>query len=151
MFCHIQKFVKISIFLGGPMGRPYRCCLKGLSGRNHGWDLQRGAALWQWHQHMTTNQVNRVHWATKENRQKVIFWMFSVHGQNGLGSPWMGPGRSLFVTNPDLADILGDMDFILEIFIFRFVGFQISGFPGSQISKIWSGPGRAWAIWTNKC
>ena len=46
-------------------------------------------------------------------------------------------GRDFFSTNPDRADILGDVDLDFESFIFDIcVGFQISGFPGSQISKI---------------
>ena len=58
--------------------------------------------------------------------------------------------RRFFSTNPDLADSLGrtDLDFLLICLIF--VGFQISGFPGLQISRfpeICPGPGlgRAWA------
>ena len=58
---------------------------------------------------------------------------------------WEGPkwGREvIFPANPDLADILGDMDSDFENSHFPyFFGFQISGFPGSQISRIWSGPG----------
>ena len=60
---------------------------------------------------------------------------------------WNGPKwglEGIFPANPDLADILGDMDFDFESFYFwYFFGFQISGFPGSQISKIWPGPGLA--------
>ena len=56
-------------------------------------------------------------------------------------------GREDFVpTNPDLASIFGRMDLDFEIFCFLFFGSQISGFPGPQISKIWPGPGRAWAL-----
>ena len=64
---------------------------------------------------------------------------------------WDGPKwdwEDLFPTNPDLADILGrtDLDFENSYF-FLFFGFQFSGFPGSQISKIWPlgglGPGQA--------
>ena len=54
--------------------------------------------------------------------------------------------EGLFPANPDLADILADMDLNVENFsFFIFVGFQISGFSGSQISQIWAGlgPGRA--------
>ena len=45
--------------------------------------------------------------------------------------------------NPDLVDILGDMDLAFEDFrVFdMFFAFQISGIPGFQISKIWPGAG----------
>ena len=49
-----------------------------------------------------------------------------------------GTGK-FFLANPDLADILGRKD--LDFENFHFGGFQISGFPGSQICKIWPGPG----------
>ena len=53
-----------------------------------------------------------------------------------------GTGRIFLGANPDLADILGDMDLDFENFHFcHFWGFQISGLPGFQVSKIWSGPG----------
>ena len=40
--------------------------------------------------------------------------------------------------NPDCANMLGDMDLDFDNFMFCFlVGFQLSGFPDSQISKIW--------------
>ena len=39
------------------------------------------------------------------------FVIFPVHGENGLGWPHMGPGRFFFPANPDIADILSDMDF----------------------------------------
>ena len=58
---------------------------------------------------------------------------------------WDGPkwGREgLFPTNPDLANILGDMDLDVDNYHFLFLGFQLYGFPGSQISKIWPGPAR---------
>ena len=52
---------------------------------------------------------------------------------------WGGPKwgqEDFFPANPDLADILGDMDLDFENFNVGYVvGFQISGFPGSQISK----------------
>ena len=35
---------------------------------------------------------------------------------------------------------------IFRILFFPLFGSQISGFPGPQISKIWPGPGRAWAL-----
>ena len=74
--------------------------------------------------------------------------------------PWAGAAlggkKVLFPANPDLAGIFGrtDLDFV-DFHFWDLFGFQISGFPGSQISKIWPlaglGPGQAWAIWTNKC
>ena len=62
---------------------------------------------------MTPNWVNRAHWPTKENTQNFnMLGIFSVHGEDGLGWPQMGPGN-VFPANPDLADILGrtDLDF----------------------------------------
>ena len=83
----------------------------------------------------------------RKNRQHFgIFCIFLVHGKNGLRWPQIGPG-GFFPTNPDLADILGRMDFDFEIcfFIFwtlnfwisrseksGFPDFQKSGFPGPQ-------------------
>ena len=65
--------------------------------------------------------------------------------------PWrklseIGSQKILFPTYPDLADV-GDMDLDFENFQFRYVLFQISVYPGSELSKIWSGPGlvRAWS------
>ena len=44
--------------------------------------------------------------------------------------------RSLFSTNPDLSNILGDTDFDIDIFLFfGFCRFQIYRFPGSQITN----------------
>ena len=53
-------------------------------------------------------------------------------------------GRCFFPTNPDLADILGDMDFDFDNFIFYILGipyFQVPGFPDSRLSSsyIWLG------------
>ena len=60
------------------------------------------------------NWVNRAHWPTKENWQKInILLIFLVHGKNGLGWPQMGPG-GFFHTNPDLADVLGRTDLNFE-------------------------------------
>ena len=67
-----------------------------------------------------------------------IFWPTQKMGPDG---PKWGQ-EDFFPTNPDLANILGrtDLDFVNFIF-FHFFGSQISGFPGSQIFKIWPGPG----------
>ena len=52
----------------------------------------------------------------------------------------MGPG-GFFLTNPDLADTLGDMDFDFENFYFLdFFGFQISGL-GPAWARLWPGLG----------
>ena len=69
-----------------------------------------------------------------------------------FSGPWkkryeLGPGSS-FPANPDLVDVVGDMDFIFDIFHSLYLfGFQISGFPGSQISRnlAWAGLGPGWA------
>ena len=60
--------------------------------------------------------------------------------------PQMGPG-GFFLTNPDLADILGDMDFDFENFYFwDFFGSQISRFPGPRFPNFQkSGLGPPWA------
>ena len=45
-------------------------------------------------------------------------------------------------TTSVLADMLGRADLDFENFyLLNFLGFPIYGFPGSQISKIWPGPG----------
>ena len=65
---------------------------------------------------------------------------------------WGGPkwGREgLFPANPDIADILGNMDLDLIIFIFdicfdsKFLDFQVPRFPKSGPGQAWAGPGRA--------
>ena len=77
------------------------------------------------------HRVNRAHWPTKENKQMLyIFCMFSVHRENGLGWPRMGPG-GFFPTNPGLADILGRTDVEFENFHF-FPTTLVDGF-----SKLW--------------
>jgi len=38
-----------------------------------------------------------------------MFWIVPAHGKNCLKWHQMGPG-GFFPTNPDLADMLGDMD-----------------------------------------
>ena len=62
---------------------------------------------------------------------------------------WDGPkwGREvLFPANPDLADILDDMDFDCEKFLFfHFLGSHISRFPGPRFPNFQkSGLGPAW-------
>ena len=62
----------------------------------------------------------------------------------------MEPGGFLFLANPDLADILGDMDFDFENFHFldfldpKFPDFQVPRFPDSQ-TEAWAGLGPAGA------
>ena len=65
---------------------------------------------------MASIVANRAHWPTKENKHFLnILFDFSVHGENDLGWPQMGPG-GFFLTNPDLADILGRTDLDFENF-----------------------------------
>ena len=45
-----------------------------------------------------------------------------------------GAGKIFVPTNPDPADILVRMNFDFEDFVFGFVGTQISGFPGGNLS-----------------
>ena len=68
-----------------------------------------------------------------------------TNAKNGSRGPQMGPG-GFFLTNPDLADILGRTDLDFENFHFwYFFASQISRF---QISKnlARAGLGRAWAL-----
>ena len=57
-------------------------------------------------------------------------------------------GAVFFPTNPDLADILGDTDFDLRIFVFLICwipDFQIPEFPDFQILGSWNQvPGYGW-------
>ena len=67
---------------------------------------------------------------------------------NGLKWPHMGPGV-FFPANPDLADMLGNLDLVFDIFLV-FVGFQISKsrFPEIQnLARAWLGLGQVWAGW----
>ena len=68
-----------------------------------------------WH---ADDRVNRAHWPTKGNKQKnnvfvfVCFWSMEKMAWDGL--KW---ARKVFnPANPDLADILGDMDLDFENF-----------------------------------
>ena len=64
---------------------------------------------------------------------------------------WGGPkwGQEvLFPANPDLANILGDMDLDFENFHFfsffldsKFLDFQVPRFPKSGPGRAWAGPG----------
>ena len=87
------------------------------------------------------NRVNRAHWPTKENRENFgIFWIFPVHGKNGLRESQRGPG-GFFPTDPDLADILGRTDlnfenlYVLEFLDPKFLDFQVPRSPNFQISR----------------
>ena len=67
----------------------------------------------------------------------AIFWIFSVHGKNGLRWPQIGPG-GFFPTNPDLADILGRTDLIFETFyFFDFLDPQILNFQVPKSQNFW--------------
>merc|ERR1711995_271713 len=90
------------------------------------------------------NRVNRAHWPTKENSQKLqIFCIFPAHAKNWPRWPQMGPGV-FFPTNPDLADILGDMDFDFENCCFwiplypKFQDFQVADFQKSGLGPGWA-------------
>ena len=68
-------------------------------------------------------------------------WIFLVHREVDLRWHEIWPG--CFPTNPDLANMLGDMDFDFEFFclipnfqIFRLLDFQKSG-----MGQAWVGPG----------
>ena len=74
-----------------------------------------------------------------------VFDFFSVHEENCMGWPQMGPGR-FFPTNPDLADILGRTDLNFDICFFdfldpKFLDFQVPDFQ--NLTR--AGPGQAWA------
>ena len=44
-----------------------------------------------------SQRLNRAHWPTKENRQKIDnFWIFPAHAKNDPGGPQMGPGGFFF-------------------------------------------------------
>ena len=66
--------------------------------------------------------------------------MFLAHGKIGLKWPQMEP-RTVFSTNPDLADILGDTDFDFENFYFgdrldpKFLDFQVPRFPDRALGR----------------
>ena len=78
-----------------------------------------------------------------ENRQNFdIFWIFPVHGKNGLRWPQIGSG-GFFPTNPDLADILAERILILRSFILfhfldpKFLDFQVPKIWISRLPEIW--------------
>ena len=69
----------------------------------------------------------------------MIFCIFPAHAKMGPDGPKWGQ-EDFFPTDPDLASILGDMDFDFENFYFwNFVGSQISGL-GPGLGPGW-GPG----------
>ena len=68
-----------------------------------------------------------------------MFYIFLVHGKNGLRWPQIGPG-GFFPTNPDLADILGrtDLDFDNLYFYFldlTFLDFRVPRIPKFGLSQ----------------
>ena len=66
------------------------------------------------------------------------------------GPKWGQEDFFLLIQIPDLADILGDMDFDVEMFflVFWIQHFQISRSQILKFPEIWLGPalGRAWAL-----
>ena len=84
--------------------------------------------------------------------------MFSAHGKIDLKRHQMGPGGFSFVlTNPDLANILGDAGFDFENFYLlnlldsKFPDFQVPRFPDFEKSGLglaWPGPGLS--LWGNR-
>ena len=68
---------------------------------------------------------------------------FVAHGKNCLKWPEMGPG-GFFLANPDLANILGKVDFDFDMFFFEIQNFQISRFA-DQACALW-----ALNLWGNR-
>ena len=67
---------------------------------------------------MTPNWVNRAHWPTKGNTQILDIFRF-VRSMGKIAWDGMKWGREvIFPANPDLADILGNMDLDFENFKF---------------------------------
>ena len=68
-------------------------------------------------------------WITETKFYK--FWIFGIHGKI-ICNDMKGGREVLFPANPDLADILGDMDLDFENFHFfldsKFMDFQVSSF-----------------------
>ena len=87
--------------------------------------------------------ANRAHWPTKENCQKFIFFRFFRPTQKiAWGGPKWGREGFFFRLIQTLPTFWATWIWNLRISMFEiFVGFQIFGFPGSQLSKSWSGPG----------
>ena len=86
---------------------------------------------------------------SKHRRFFKAFFQFSrPMRKNSLQWHEMGPG-GFFLTNPDLADIFGDMDFDFENFhfldFFRIQHFQSSRSQISGLGQPWAGLGQAWA------
>ena len=89
-----------------------------------------------------SNWINRARPPRKIGKKIRNVYICSVHGNIGLKWYQMGPRGFVFLSNPDLADILGDMDFDSDNFYFLICWIQLSRFPGSQISR--NRPGSAW-------
>ena len=103
---------------------------------------------------MTPNQVNRVHWPTKENRQAHIFvCLLSVHGKNLPGMAPNGAGKLFFRPIQTFPTFWATWIWILRFSIFsymfldsKFLDFQVPRFPKSGPGQAWAGPG-----WTLAC
>ena len=67
---------------------------------------------------MTPNRMNRAHWPTKENRQHLAILGFCPSMEKLPGMALNGTGKVFFPADPDLADILGDVDLDFENFNF---------------------------------
>ena len=90
--------------------------------------------------------------STKEN----LGFVLHVYDLSGPWRKWPGmapneAGKVFFRLIQTLPTFWADRIWILTIPCFLFFRFQISGFPGFQISKMWPGQGRAglgpWAGW----
>ena len=74
--------------------------------------------------------------------KKKLSFVWSMEEMTWDGAKW---GREIiFPANPDFADILGDMDFDLEIFYFLYI-FGIPNFWISRSPEL-QNLGRAWAL-----
>ena len=88
--------------------------------------------------------------AHQENSAVFVFFVvvFSGSWKKMLGMAPNGAGKVFFLANPDLANILGDMDLDFENFHFfsffldsKFLDFQVPRFPKSGPGRAWAGPG----------
>ena len=87
------------------------------------------------------HRVNRAHWPTKENMCRLCdFLLFRSMEKMAWDGPRWG-WESLFLANPDLADILGrtDLDFenfdCFDLLDPKFLDFQVSRSPNFWISR----------------